>query len=183
MPARSRTISISLRHDVDANLNSNLRFAELEHSIGLKGTYYIIVYSLPNTSVRDYENKALKSFVRNLKDLGHKVGLHSVAWSSDHPIAILQSELDIYSNLLEEPFSLNTKELLFTHHGFPSNRNVRLARLRLEYLICLNYRRFLYMPRKVILSDSKGILSCPYSCSSLRDYKPYEICLHPEYWF
>jgi hypothetical protein len=179
----SSSINVSLRHDVDARLDLNLRFAELEYSKNLRGTYYIIIPLEANSDICDYNYTQLKPFVRYLKEMGHKVGLHSIAWSHDNPLIALQNELNIFSNLLEEPFSLTSKELLCTHHGFPTKINVRWARLRLEFLLYLNFQRFLYRRRKIILSDSRDRLSCPYSSSFLRINTPYEICFHPQYWF
>jgi len=183
IPTSSSDVSISVRHDVDANLDFNIRFAELEYTKGLSGTYYVIVAPDTTSCLADYNLKELKAFVRRLNNLGHKVGLHSTAWSYDNPIRALEIEIDVYNNLLDELFSPTTKELLFTHHGFSSIKNVRLARLKLEFLMFLKYHRFFYIPRKVILSDSMGILSFPHPCTLLQNYQPYEICFHPQYWF
>jgi len=182
-PTVSDSVSIALRHDVDKNLGFNLAFAEDESSLGLSGTYYIIVAPNSRSYLADYDHTLLKPFVKSLIDLGHKVGLHSTAWSSENPIKALEIEIDIYSELLDRPITLNSPDLLFTHHGFPSKKNVRLARLKFEYLLLLKYHQFLYKRRKVILSDSNGILQFPHHPSLLKNHQSYEICFHPQYWF
>lgn len=57
---------ILLRHDVDRLPFNSLKFAQVEHSIGIKGTYYFRV--VPES----YNLKIMK----NITELGHEIGYH-----------------------------------------------------------------------------------------------------------
>lgn len=58
--------SIVLRHDVDRIPDNSLRLAELEHSLGIKGTYYFRV--VPESYDLNIMNK--------IAELGHEIGYH-----------------------------------------------------------------------------------------------------------
>ncbi|MBU1097080.1 MAG: hypothetical protein KKB34_11415 [Bacteroidetes bacterium] len=58
--------SIVLRHDVDRIPNNSLKLAELEHSLGIKGTYYFRV--VPESYDLNIMNK--------IAELGHEIGYH-----------------------------------------------------------------------------------------------------------
>jgi hypothetical protein len=79
---------IMLRHDVDRVPGNALKMAKLEHSLGLKSTYYVrkvpAVYS--------------DSLVRSLHGLGHEVGYHYEVLSKtngklDAALKLFESEL------------------------------------------------------------------------------------------
>ena len=57
---------------------------------------YIIVDPNPDLYCVDYNINKLRPFVLQLTDLGHKVGLHSTAWSKENPLTALEIELDIF---------------------------------------------------------------------------------------
>jgi hypothetical protein len=74
-------VVISLRYDIDANINAAIKFAYREHKYGLKSTYFIL-------HTADYYGKITgSSFQRNpqiiyyLKkiqnDFGHEIGFHN----------------------------------------------------------------------------------------------------------
>lgn len=57
---------IILRHDVDGNLSNALKMAELEHSLGIRATYYFRM----KKSVFDPDS------VRKIAELDHEIGYH-----------------------------------------------------------------------------------------------------------
>lgn len=59
--------SIILRHDVDRCPKNALRMAELEHALGIKGTYYF----------RCNKNRIFPvAYIKKIEKLGHEVGYH-----------------------------------------------------------------------------------------------------------
>ena len=63
-----------LRHDVDLTLDAALRMAELEASLGVTATYFLMTESV-------FYNLASSEGVEviaRLRELGHRVGLHAV---------------------------------------------------------------------------------------------------------
>jgi hypothetical protein len=57
---------IMLRHDVDARNMHSLAFAEIQHEMGIQGTYYF----------RMVEGSFDKSIIRRMESLGHEIGYH-----------------------------------------------------------------------------------------------------------
>lgn len=57
---------IILRHDVDARKLHSLLFAQIQHELGIKGTYYFRV-------VKESYDEVL---MREIETMGHEVGLH-----------------------------------------------------------------------------------------------------------
>jgi len=58
--------AIILRHDVEANYPHALRFAQIQHSIGIRGTYYFRLFPLA-------ENEKI---IKQIVALGHEIGYH-----------------------------------------------------------------------------------------------------------
>ncbi len=58
--------SIMLRHDVDARKQNSLRFAEIQHEFGIRGSYYFRV--VPES----YD----ETVIRRVAELGHEIGYH-----------------------------------------------------------------------------------------------------------
>lgn len=62
---------IFLRHDVDSKVSNTINFAEIEHKLGIKATYFFRVHGRYNLfSLENY--KIIKQILR----LGHEIGLH-----------------------------------------------------------------------------------------------------------
>jgi hypothetical protein len=61
-----RSKVIMLRHDVDARNSHSLAFAEMQHEMGIQGTYYF----------RMVEGSFDKSMIQRMESLGHEIGYH-----------------------------------------------------------------------------------------------------------
>jgi hypothetical protein len=58
--------AIILRHDVDAKKENSLEFAELEHKLGIKGSYYF----------RFVPESFNEGVIRKIAGMGHEIGYH-----------------------------------------------------------------------------------------------------------
>lgn len=58
--------AVILRHDVEANYPHALRFAQIQHSLGIRGTYYFRLFPLA-------ENEKI---IKQIVALGHEIGYH-----------------------------------------------------------------------------------------------------------
>lgn len=61
-----------LRHDIDYSLEKSLRFAEFEHYLSVKSTYFVLISS-------DFYNvfsKKSGEILRAIQGMGHEIGLH-----------------------------------------------------------------------------------------------------------
>jgi hypothetical protein len=63
-----------LRHDVDLSLEAALELARLEHARGARATYFLMTESV----FYNLESELGRNTLRELRDLGHAVGLHAV---------------------------------------------------------------------------------------------------------
>lgn len=61
-----------LRHDVDTDYLGVLPLAAIEHSLGLRSTWYF----LPDCPIYNLYSSDLKRVVRSLAEMGHQIGLH-----------------------------------------------------------------------------------------------------------
>jgi len=108
-----RAGEIFLRHDVDLSLAAALRLAELESSLGVSATYFLMTRSVfYNLASADGE-RALS----RLRELGHRIGLHAVhphvdfderfdpvlAWHNPDP-EFMTSPLDGLVNVMASPW-------------------------------------------------------------------------------
>ena len=57
---------IMLRHDVEARYGHALRFAEMQHQLGIRGTYYF----------RIFPKAGNEEIIRKIAALGHEIGYH-----------------------------------------------------------------------------------------------------------
>jgi hypothetical protein len=65
---------VLLRHDVDLSLRAALRLAQLERERGATATYFLMTESV----FYNLGSEAGRTVLRELRDLGHAVGLHAV---------------------------------------------------------------------------------------------------------
>ena len=112
---------ILMRHDVDRRANSSLEMAKLEHSLGIKSTYYFRTIS-----------KTLKpEIIKSIANLGHEIGYHyeSLAQTNgDYKKAIDNFE----KNLLKLNKNYPIKSI--TMHGRPTSKwDSRLLWDRYDY--------------------------------------------------
>jgi hypothetical protein len=66
--------AILLRHDVDLSLEAALQLARLEHELGAHATYFLMTESV----FYNLDSEHGRETLRELRDLGHAVGLHAV---------------------------------------------------------------------------------------------------------
>ena len=57
---------IILRHDVDAKKENSLRFAKIQHQVGIRGTYYFRIVP------KSFD----ENIIKQIADMGHEVGYH-----------------------------------------------------------------------------------------------------------
>jgi hypothetical protein len=63
-----------LRHDVDLSLEAAVELARLEHARGARATYFLMTESV----FYNLDSELGRNTLRELRDLGHAVGLHAV---------------------------------------------------------------------------------------------------------
>jgi hypothetical protein len=96
----STKIVISIRHDIDADMDNALRMARLEHNFGVHATYYVLsTAGYYCGEHKDFSHQqSVLSKIKQLQALGHEVGWHNnvltlqVVYGID-PLAYMHREL------------------------------------------------------------------------------------------
>jgi hypothetical protein len=68
-----------VRHDLDVSLDAGLRMARLEHDLGVRATYLLLL----NSPFYEVQSPSSRAKVREFIALGHEVGVHFDI--GDHP--------------------------------------------------------------------------------------------------
>ena len=96
---------VILRHDVDVSLPRALRMAEIEHSLGVKSTYFILISSKHYNSF-DGENAVV---IKRISALGHEIGLHydpdQYKLYSKDPAQSLKMEATVLESFIDQKVS------------------------------------------------------------------------------
>ncbi|AKB71764.1 Polysaccharide deacetylase [Methanosarcina mazei C16] len=110
---------IILRHDVDRAITRNLAMAKLEHSYGIKSTYYF----------RHIKETFKPEIIRQMAKMGHEIGFHYEVMDKangdpERAIEIFRKELEDLRKVTENVTEINTVCM----HGNPlkpwSNRDL-----------------------------------------------------------
>jgi hypothetical protein len=104
---------VLLRHDVDLSLEAALELARLEHECGARATYFLLTESV----FYNLDSEQGRDTLRELRDLGHAVGLHAVyprasrddrfdavlAWHNPDP-EYMSAPVDGFVNVMQPPW-------------------------------------------------------------------------------
>jgi hypothetical protein len=75
-------VPLYMRHDVDHNLEHAVKFAEWEHTLGWRSTYFILHSAWYWEQAASGDLQALAVMLRQvqtIRDLGHEIGIHTNA--------------------------------------------------------------------------------------------------------
>lgn len=92
-----------LRHDVDNSIAKALKFAENEHKLGVKSTYFILLRS-------DFYNifsKKSSEMIKEICQMGHDIGLHfdPTFYQENNIIHSIKEEVSILEHWLNVPIN------------------------------------------------------------------------------
>lgn len=110
----SITPFIVLKHDVEGNVPKALKLAQIEHSHGIKGSYYVQAFLL--------ESDENIKILQQIKDLGHEVSYHyDVLDACNGDFIKAESEFDRILNLFHHNgFTFRT----VCQHGNPVKKRI-----------------------------------------------------------
>lgn len=183
------TDAISMRHDVDHNLEHAVKFARWEAARGYRSSYFVL-----HSAWYWGDPTGLRAGVRELLDLGHEVGIHSnaVALARDYgddpgherASSILETAI---TTLLELGVTVRGSaahgDIRCTTHSVHNNDlwaseggEYELAQFGLEYEAYLLHRDAWY------ISDSGGKFLPPMPLAHDPDGKRTTMLVHPCHW-
>jgi hypothetical protein len=168
---------VILRHDVDVSLEAAVRIAELEHGMGVRATYFVMV-SNDFYNVFSREGRRLLS---RLAELGHSVGLHvDTSLYPPSPDVLgesgpaIENEFKMLAGVVDGPI-----ETISLHNPRPELVN----RARPP-----GGRSYTYEPRFVsaiaYVSDSGGSwrFGGPFERAAFRNGTAFHLLTHPIWW-
>jgi hypothetical protein len=165
---------VVIRHDVDMSLKAATRVAELEHELGVRAIYFVLVRS----EIYHPFTAEASLHLRKLVDLGHKVGLHFDASLYSREPDELEEPCRMECELLEN-FLGQRIDMISFHRPVPA-----LVGLDRRFA----GRRHTYEPRFVTdigyCSDSKGgwFRGHPLQHKSVVEGRALQLLTHPIWW-
>ena len=163
---------VILRHDVDFSLESALKMAEIENSLGIQSTFFILFQSEFYNPFSPYSITLIKKIV----NLGHSLGLHFdesiISENNIDPLEIIRSEIDT----MQKHYGTLIK--IISRHNPAINPN---SSLKLPDDIVNAYSEKFTADRKY-LSDSVQNWREGCFCKHYKEHKKMQILIHPIWW-
>jgi hypothetical protein len=174
-PARTQPEKVCLlRHDVDVDVGAAADVAELEASLGIRATYFLMLRS----PVYNLLSRANHALVNRIVSMGHWIGLHYDQGFEPHPAVPLQQSIEREGLILEEMFGVQVGVVSFHQPG----REVLANEVHLHGLVNTydraDMRGFEY------LSDSNMIWQSLPALDAFKGsvYPRLHLLIHPLWW-
>lgn len=153
---------IILRHDIDFSIDHALKMAALEHRMGVRSTYFVLLHSSFYNPLTEESRNKLLAFVQ----MGHELGLHY-----DPRFPLVPNEVDLLAGYL------NTKiNTIARHNPF----GIKIDVDKQEGLTNAYDQQF-FKDIKYI-SDSSQYWRERCMCHHLDHNDKMQILVHPEWW-
>ena len=178
-PKTYETVSVNerdliLRHDLDMSLLAAEPIAEIEHSLDISATYFVL---LRTEMYNPFSDAGLKS-LKTISHLGHNIGLHLDASLYGNDILVLDAAAKHECNILEGIIEAPVHYVSFH----------RPAKGLLGYNKTLGGRLHAYQPRFFsemgYCSDSRGAWhhGHPLAHDVVRQGRALQLLTHPIWW-
>lgn len=95
---------VILRHDIDSSIEAALRLGEVEETLHVSSTYFLLLTS----NFYNPASKTSRDQLKKLQNMGHEIGLHfdEVAYdNAEDAIEKIQREAAVLSDILETPIT------------------------------------------------------------------------------
>lgn len=170
---------VLMRHDVEFDISRAYEIAKIESEYGARSTFFFQVLS----SAYNPFSTVNKNIIREIKDLGHDVGLHFyVTHIKDGYINQLHEQLNTQKTLFEEGLNMDCNS--FSYHRPPKwvldNRNDEICGMINAY--GRSFFEFSPNPKEIIyLADSQHKWTYGHPIDHLSSAK-IQILTHPDEW-
>ena len=161
-----RTKQIVLRHDVDVSLDHAVKMAQIEHHMGIKSTYFLMLHSRFYNLLDEKSLELVQRFV----ELGHEIGYHyDLEILGRKPAKILPIEVAFVSSIIGVPISVVAlHNPTFQRQRFKSPKN--------DAYSDQFFRRLKYV------SDSLQLWREGCLCHQLNRHPRIQALIHPIWW-
>jgi len=172
--AEPKQLHVILRHDLDMSLQAALPIAEIEHQLGLKGHYFVLM----RTEMYNPCSARAAQAIGHLQRLGHEIGLHLDASLYGNEESAVEAGAQAESVILEQIAGAPVRFISFH----------RPAKALIGRAGALAGRQHAYEPRFFsemgYCSDSRGAwhYGHPLDHPALRDRRALQLLTHPIWW-
>jgi hypothetical protein len=175
--------TVILRHDVDYTLNGVLQLAEIETELGITATYLFRVHAHEYNCFTPH----VYSLIKQLKSLGHEIGLHFEAMTIGralglHPPDLLKVEKRVLEDIIGAQVltASEHRDISQVVHQTPNYHDVfdPLDAGFVNY--ALDPRFFNKMK---YLSDSNGLWREGDPTWHYDHHHRMQVLVHPDWWF
>jgi hypothetical protein len=165
-----------LRHDVDYTPERALAFGEIEHRLGIRSYYFVLI----NSAIYNLREDRHYRVFQALKKMGHEIGLHfDLSWDPDVAFDDIPRQCDREKAILRTLTDIEPCSIISFHnpHKF-TDVILNQAVAGMEH----TYEKRYFTDTKY-LSDSQGWYEgCPCRVFSEKRYPKIQLLLHPYLW-
>jgi hypothetical protein len=166
---------VLLRHDIDQSLEKTSRIAEIEASLGISSTYFLLFRS-PFYNLFSYDEEKL---VRNLIDKNHFIGLHfDYTGYAFNTISQLTHQIILEAEFIQRYFNVKVDSVSF-HRPF----DVQFLK-KVELSFYPHAYESIFLEHFQYISDSTGQwrFGAPLESKAYENRENLHILVHPEWW-
>lgn len=174
----AKSATALMRHDIDFDLEDALQIAKIEHKLGIRATFFLML----RTSHYNLMTKDNQARVQEIIDLGHIIGLHfdnkayNNITSIEHLNKLCHEEIKLLSSITGfdvQTVSFHRPDNLIIPDGDPA-----LTAPYLHAYDPLFFKGFKYC------ADSKGLwrYGTPFETDAFKNKAPIHILIHPVWW-
>ena len=164
--------TIILRHDIDSDIKKALALAKIEHQLGVKSTYFVL---LRTDFYNPFSKESLEMLLKIIS-LGHEVGLHFDEKSYEEDCDIVdevKNEVKLLSMLINKPV-----RVVSMHR--PSRKTLD-ANYRFDYIIN-SYSQEYFNNYKYISDSRRNWRENPFEVIESGLYNKLHILTHA-FWY
>jgi hypothetical protein len=166
---------VLMRHDIDQSLEKTQQIAEIEASLGISSTYFILFRS-PFYNLFSSDGEKL---IRNLIDKNHFIGLHfDYSGYSFNTISQLSHQMLLEAEIMQKFFNVKIDAVSF-HRPF----DIEFLR-KLELSFFPHAYESIFLEDYKYFADSRGKwrFGSPLDSEEFKQKKNLQILVHPEWW-
>ena len=164
---------IALRHDIDFAPRYSLQMAQIEHAAGIVSTFFVLV----DDQFYGLLQKESITQIREIKSLGHEIGLHFAVSSAVH--ADIGEEVALRLEILSSIVGSRVRS--FSQHD-PVNAGFALVKLPSAHYACVDVSQVIAARDLLYVSDSAMMWRKHTFETALDEDRNLCLLAHPHSW-
>lgn len=166
---------VLLRHDIDQSLEKTQPIADIEASLGISSTYFLLFRSPFYNMFSDDQER----LIRHIIEKNHFIGLHfDYSGYSFNTVSQLAHQIILEAEFIQKYFNVKVDAVSF-HRPFDINYLKKL-----ELSLYPHAYESIFLEQYKYFADSRGKwrYGGPLESEEFRQKKNLQILVHPEWW-